>query len=205
MKLTKQQALDKIEELKNYLEDIDSTGVPILSVEESNKFWGNKDSYGIDYSDEVLEECAKENSKGEMWSLVYIHGYSLQELKEKHKDFFYDQSWYEKEKFIRDIPANGYYLLNFKKNFSNMTWLDQEKALHDKNLGRATLAVVAEAAIALKKIKNENPLQNWWTWTSSRDSFGDLVTFGGTGSGGARLGRWSPGDANGDLGVVSVR
>lgn len=196
MKLTKQQALDKIEELKNYINsgEIESIIPMILNPDIQHP-----------YSDKVLEECAAENEKGEKWRLIYINGYSLAELKQKHSDFFYGQSWYDNEKFINDKSGSGYYLLNFNKNFTNKIWLEQEKELQNKGLGRANLSVVIEAMIALKEIKNEILLQDWYHWSSSRDSDGYLVVFGMTDSKGAYLRRWDPRYSGDYVGVVSVR
>lgn len=208
MKLTKQQALDKIEELKNYIGGIDNSRIPIITYQESKNFWGFIDAMipsEITYSDEVLAECAKENEKGSLWRLIYIHGYSLKELKAKHPSFFYSQSWYENQRFAEEKAVPGYYLLNFQKQLTNMTWEKQQLELINKGLSRAPLAAVIEATIALKEIQGEKVLEDWYHWSPALSSRGNLVYFGKTVSKGAHLGGWSPHDSRDGIGVVSVR
>ncbi len=144
----------------------------------------------IRYSMETLQECARENQeKGTDWRLVYIHGFSLRQQRERlgtnrdHQPCFYDNNWWlqgKEDKWANFKPESGYYLVDFNGRFGLTSWKKQEKKIAElgDQFERAHETVIAEAVFSIFKITQERLLENWYHWGQALGSAGVRVPVG---------------------------
>jgi len=128
----------------------------------------------IPYSCETLRECAEENKRGVAdWRLVYVNGFSLRKQEEirgrnrmNQPCFNLNNTWWlhSGHKLWANQAVNpGYRLLNFKKNFSNMSCEWREKRIDDlgERFEMAEEQAVAEACFSIFMIKKERLMEDW--------------------------------------------
>src|SRR3989344_3040900 len=87
-------------------------------------------------------------------------------------------------------------------------WQEAAKQLSELKINQLTRQLPVETMYDfLMYFKNNKKrlLESKYTWTYRRASGGGLVRFGGSGAGGAGVGRWTPDDVDGDLGVAFSR
>jgi len=165
----------------------------VITAEQVAKIYDlmTPQSVRIRYSEATLRRCAAENKSGASdWRLIYCHGLSLREQREKwgtdkevqpchHKD----NTWWlkkEEDKWANFKPEDGYYLLNFKPRFANMKWQPQEDEI--KKLGpqfeRCHETIFSEAVFTNFKVNGERIAENWWHWGVSVSSIGGHVSVG---------------------------
>jgi len=139
----------------------------------------------IFYSRATLLQCAEENAAGEAdWRLVYINGLSLREQREfqgvdpqRQPCFYADHVWWLKEKesfWAERSPTAGYYLVNFKGQFGNRSWYEQQELIAGlgEQFERCNEHVFAEAiqAIFLTTDGDDARIaENWFHWGWSLD------------------------------------
>ncbi|MBI2454080.1 MAG: hypothetical protein HYV54_00690 [Parcubacteria group bacterium] len=144
----------------------------------------------IRYSEETLQECARENQGGGTdWRLVYIHGLSLREQRKQigvnrdHQPCFYNSDWWLQEKedgWANFKPESGYYLVDFNGRFGLTSWKKQDKKIAElgDQFERTHETVVAEAVLSIFKTTQERLLENRYHWGVSLDSVGLRVLVG---------------------------
>jgi len=131
-------------------------------------------------------------------------GLSLAELKVKYKDLFYNQSWYESEKFYTKKPEAGTYEFSFDRDLCNKTYEEQLKKL-PKDFKPVHPAIITEALIIHFKETGERLLENWYVRTNTLVSGGDRVCIGYFGAEGLGVDRYW-GDYQSDyIGVSAAR
>src|SRR3990167_1240747 len=87
-------------------------------------------------------------------------------------------------------------------------WQEAAKQLSELKLNQLTRQLPVETMYDfLMYFKNNKKrlLESKYTWTYRRASDGELVDFGYSVAGGASVGRWTPDDVDGDLGVAFSR
>lgn len=118
----------------------------------------------------------------------------------------YNTSWYKDEAFyITEITRGGVYevdeLAHKGKNWNEVTDLAVKENKQLLNFAELLYVMVEQ-----EKQTGEHLLDGFnWSWTSSRDSDGELVIVGSFDSGGAYVGRDRPGLVDGRLGVCFAR
>lgn len=172
----------------------------------------------IRYSSETLQMCAHENREnGTDWRLVYIHGFSLREQRERigtnrnHQPCFYNNDWWLREpenEWANHKPEAGYYLVDFSGRFGSTAWKKQEKKIADLSdrFERAHETIVAEAVFSIFKATGERLLENWYHWGKSLASVGVHIVVGVFGRRGLDVVYYRPGGgAHGGLRVCLFR
>ena len=189
----------------------------VIGFQDAIRVW-NVEQPGYEptmpFSEDVLRLCAKENKKGADWRLVWINGFSLRQQhgiagcnikKQPCFDPNYTR-WLEaaQNSWATQSVEVGYRLLNFKKNFSDMTWHDQndEIAKLGEKFERAEEQVVAEACLTIFMVKKERLLKNWYHRGRFQASDGDSVDVGFFVQGGFRISYYWDHGAYSILGVV---
>ena len=146
----------------------------------------------IRYSKATLRKAAKENRKGLAdWRLIYIHGTSLREQREKRGTdqgkqpcFYKEGIWWLKaseDKWATHKPQAGYYLINCCGQFGNLDWKSQEQEIAKlgKEYERCHETVFSEAILTIYMVYNgERIAEKWYHWGISLASDGDRVFVG---------------------------
>lgn len=171
----------------------------------------------VPFSEETLKQCAKENEKGADWRLVYVNGFSLRKQEEirgrnrkNQPSFDPDYTWWfgtAQDTWATQSVETGYRFLNFKKNFSNITWQTQESEIAKlgEKFERAEEQAVAEACLAIFMIKKERLLKDWWHWGLLQASDGGHIDVGFFDRGGFGVCSSWDGGCGSRLGVVLSR
>ncbi len=165
----------------------------VITNEQAAKAWseGAVKSVAIRYSETTLRICAEQNQSGQAdWRLVYCHGFSLREQRDKRRTdqsnqpCFYGNDWWlnsVEDKWATYKPQAGYYLINFCGQFANMNWKTQEAEIAKlgKDYERCHEAVFSEAILTIYMVNNgERIAENWWHWGVSLASNGFRVFVG---------------------------
>jgi len=170
-----------------------------IGIQRSNRIWKTAVPLAIPifYSEKTLSECAEENKLGlAKWWLIYIHGFSLLEQRQKMgaghsgRSCFYNNSWWldplENPWAFRKTKS-GYYLIDFSGRFRNMTWQEQESEI--RKLGpayeRANETLLSEAFFSIYRSTSyrstgKRMLKNWYHWGKSLIGYDSRVCIGNT-------------------------
>lgn len=179
-KLLFRREMDRVLSCNEYLTEFEQMAGSILG---SDKVIGYRDAtnvWGITtpevepimpFSEEVLRQCVEENKRGSDWRLIYINGFSLLKQAEirgkdcKNQPCFASGSWWIETEGTGAIQSveSGYRLLNFKKNFSDMTWQSQEDEIArlDERFERSEEQIIAEACFSNFIINRKRLMRNW--------------------------------------------
>jgi hypothetical protein len=121
----------------------------------------------VSYSKKMLEKARKSNDQGLTdIRLIYIIGFLARQMylvhgtaTENSVGFFEDsRQWLElDEPSINETLPSGYYLLDFKPKFSNLTCLQQDRKLHKigSTVNRASISMVMEALFTIQMLRSE--------------------------------------------------
>ena len=166
----------------------------VISDEQSAKSWERFPPILaiIHYREKTLRQCAKENEKGQDWRLVYCHGLSLYQLREKcgidwknHQPCFHEDSddWlkFEVDNWENQSFQAGYYLLDFIGQYGNISWDDQEVEItkRGKEYKRCPETIFTEAVFTIFMVNNgERIAEDWWHWGLTKRSNGRRVFVG---------------------------
>lgn len=164
----------------------------VLKAERVAKVWSVEPPQNVPlrYTDETFREAARQNKEtGADWRLVYIHGFSFREQREKvgfdpkRQPCYYANDWWlksEEDDWAMGKAAPGYYLIDFNGRFGRTSWANQRTAI--EKLGpqyeRADECMVAEAIISIFELTGERLLENWWHWGYLLTSHGSRVWVG---------------------------
>lgn len=191
----------------------------VITVGEVAQKWGMGPSEvpTIACPEEVLRQCARDNKAGIAdWRLVYVLGSSLRKQREiqgtdrKKQPRFYNNDWWLNEKedawATQEVPS-GYRLLNFKLQFLNRNWQEQENdiAKLGKEYERAEEQAVAEALLSIFMVKGERLMQAVYHWGRFLGSGGFRVIVGRLDGHGLDVDSFWPGYRFPSLGVVVAR
>ena len=176
--------------------------VKVITAQQSANAWGRAISEAtisyeaiIRYNEATLRECAKQNQHGVAdwradWRLVYCHGLSLREQREKRgadqskQPCFHNNDWWIKpceDSWAKYKPQPGYYLINLRGQFNNMNWNEQEQAISKlgREYERCHETVFAEAILTNYLVNNgERITEDWYHWGISAASYGYRVCVG---------------------------
>ncbi len=172
----------------------------------------------VNFSEATLKQCAEENKRGVAdWRLVYVNGFSLRKQEEirgrnrKNQPCFDpDYTWWlesQQDSWATKSIEAGYRLLNFKKNFSNMTWQTQndEIAKLGERFEKAEEQAVTEASFSIFMIKKERLLKDWYHRGRFQSSSDGHVRVGGFVERGFRVYNYCYDDCFSTVGVVLSR
>ncbi len=121
-------------------------------------------------------------------------------------DVFYDQDWYDDEKFAKEPMKPGFGLptKGVVEESRDKNWEDQGKLLETGERRREAVETAWDTllyyAATGKKLLEED-----WDWGNSRASGGYLVNVGGFDSDGLYVRNWNPGRSRSDIGVCPSR
>jgi len=145
----------------------------------------------IYYHEETLRQCAEENAQGKAdWRLVYCHGLSLREQREKRGTdrnkqpcFNKESNWWLESKedgWATYKPQAGYYLINFRDQFGSLNWNQQEQEISKlgKEYERCHEAIFSEAIFTIFMVNGERIAEDWYHWGVSLVSSGGRVRIG---------------------------
>ena len=165
----------------------------VITSEQAAKAWSMEapKDVTIRYSETTLRACAEQNQSGQAdWRLVYCHGMSLREQRAKcgvdqnKQPCFYNNDWWLKiseDKWANFKPQAGYYLVNFRGQFGNKNWNQQEQEIAKlgKEYERCHEAIFGEAILTIYMVNNgERIAEDWYHWGVSLDSDGIRVVIG---------------------------
>ncbi|HDQ22817.1 MAG TPA: hypothetical protein ENN28_02460 [Candidatus Uhrbacteria bacterium] len=174
----------------------------VITAEQAAKAWSIEEpqNAAIRYSEATLLTCAEQNKSGEDWRLVYCHGLSLREQRDKRGTsqnsqpcFYKGNTWWlehSEDKWASHKAQTGYYLINFRGQFSDMNWNEQEQEITKlgKEYERCHEAVFNETILTIFMVNNgERIAEDWWHWGISLDSFGNRVRVGNFDAHGLRV------------------
>ncbi|MDD5340888.1 MAG: hypothetical protein PHC97_00450 [Patescibacteria group bacterium] len=192
----------------------------VIIAEQAGKAWEIEvpKSATIRYSEETLLECANENQSGQSdWRLVFINGLSLREQREKRGvdktklPCFNDDDWWlesDEDKWATFMPQTGYYLINFRGQFTNLNCGKQDAKI--AKLGadyeRCHEAVFAEAILTIYMVNDgERIAESWYHWGASTSFVGVCIVVGCFNSNGLCVGTHSAYGFPGGLRVALAR
>jgi len=215
---TGQAGSGKKPEAQALLEGIASE-LPVFMPDQVAAKWGMTipENASLRYSEETLRECIEANRQREDWRLVYVLGLSLREQREKHGTdtnnqpcFYSDNTWWLESKddsWAKYKPEPGYYLVNFKGQFGDQNWQNQENGITalGERFERCHETVFAESIQSIFMLNNERIAENWWHWGLSLDSDRDRVRVGLFDSHGLDVGYDSPAYSRSILRVCVAR
>ncbi len=144
---------------------------------------------------------------------------TVDNLRKKYKDLFYNQDWYDEEKFATDKEsavrmAWAIVKKEVLEESRSKDWDKQEEILKQwakehkvdpKFVARRTPAEVAYDVLAYYNARNERVLEKDWDWTGVRSSDGNLVSVGYFDSDGLHVCSDDRGRSRSDLGVCPSR
>ena len=142
---------------------------------------------------------------------------TLGNLREKFKDLFYNQDWYNDEKFVKEDAVKLAWAIVKKEVLEesrSKDWDEQEEILKQwakehkvdpKFVTRRMPAEVAYDILAYYSARNERILENDWDWTAVRSSDGEFVSVGSFDADGLSVYGDARAYSRSDLGVCPAR
>ena len=178
----------------------------------------------VRYKESTLRQAAEENKFGQAdWRLVFCLGNSLRYQREirgtdtdpaKQPCFNKNNAWWKEENFAARQNQAGYYLIDFKGRWQDLTWHVQEREL--QSLGpqyeRTDPAIFSEAILTICMIGRENVcmigrenvVENWYYWSGQVNFEGHFIYIG-LDVGGLRINAFRGGYSGSNLRVCLCR
>lgn len=137
---------------------------------------------------------------------INFPGLSLNEVREKFPELFYDQSWYTNDAFAKEKAPAGIYEVSTEpiEGSLNKTW-EEQQSLIPSDFEVIPAAVLAYAICTHFKETGERLFENMYARMSSQDSDGFRVFLGVFVARGLYVGYWSGGDRSSSLGLAVSR
>lgn len=177
------------EDVPNHLTEDEKFAAHLLGLDkvygyvDVSRVWGVDSIPGFEptmpYSAKIFQQCAEENAFGADWRLVFLNGWSFNQLERKcgSAQTEYPVSinpvdkWYHREKnqknsFYYKIVKPGYRLLDFRGRLPdvNLTRQNFEISKLGESYERAEEQVVAQACLSIYMIasQKESLLSDWY-------------------------------------------
>jgi len=166
----------------------------VITIQQAAERWEVKapNSSLIFYSEATLKEIAEANKvKDNDWRLVGHLGLSFRQQREIRGNK--DNDWWlasKEDGWATKKAIDTYHLVNFKHQFCDMEWQEQEDAI--AKLGnlyqRTDERVFAEAIQTIFMLTGQRIAEDWYHWGASLASDGSRVCAGRLDSGGLFVG-----------------
>lgn len=217
-----------VPEVKDVFEELSQDhGMRVISHNDVMNTWGNIFSTDgevkfppqvarLRYNRETIDKVIEGNKNGDQWMLVYYSGQNPLKMNQKclSDTSKFPQlrgaSFWSKTKELAWVAKTnieaGYYFVNFRKNFSNKRWEEQEELIKGlgPNFERCHEFIVTEAVLSNFCLHNgEKLLEDWYHWGQELTSSNCRVGVGHFIPAGFEISEGKPNRSTVILGVVT--